>query len=450
MNYKKSYKLILIILSITYIGCIKTMYTDNSIIDSEHITITALKEWISLQKNNATSISSQNNIDTLIKNANWEKTVQMSASNGNIIIYVPLNNSPVGLEFFLDHKTMKIDSGNIIRVVSQETSLSGEKILGSMAYYENIILKSNQSINFNGTITIFSILNKFKYDYTFWDGKLKSYGLITPKTESTKSNIRSNSLKLNLDCQEWGHYTFWTNGDVTLDYTYSVCGDDACKDVALNISDGDIQIRSNCTGNRNETEGPPKVNIWNNINDPCLKKLLDNVMSTVTKITTLLQKNNFGLNGMYALSYSNKNLYKSDLNAITKDIVVATDGIKYATIILNDEVLPFASQEFAAKTIMHEALHGMLTINGMKPSNSIQHNEIANLYVSDLTSSLMTLFGINENDATALAWSGLNDLKLTNVYFSIPLSKRLEYETIANQYWKGGTKGTRPKQGSCN
>lgn len=99
---------------------------------------------------------------------------------------------------------------------------------------------------------------------------------------------------------------------------------------------------------------------------------------------------------------------------------------------------------------MHEALHGMLTINGMKPSNSIQHNEIANLYVSDLTSSLMTLFGINENDATALAWSGLNDLKLTNVYFSIPLSKRLEYETIANQYWKGGTKGTRPKQGSCN
>lgn len=38
----------------------------------------------------------------------------------------------------------------------------------------------------------------------------------------------------------------------------------------------------------------------------------------------------------------------------------------------------------------------------------------------------------------------------TNVYFSIPLSKRREYETIADQYWKGGTKGTRPKQGSCN
>ncbi len=258
MNYVKFFKLflILLLLSITYIGCIKTLYSDSSIIHTDNKTLSDLHKWVALQKENATTISIQNNIDTILNNADWGKSIQMNSSNDNIIIYVPLANSPVGLEFFLDHKTMKIDSGNIVKVNSQDNNSIGSKFLGVMAYYESIILNNKQASNFNGTITSFSIINKFLYDYTFIDGKMVSHGIISPKIEISKSNTKTNNIKLGMACQEWAHYTFWTNGDVIMDYTYLVCDSDPCKDVAVNITNGETNIRSNCSGSGIEFLAP--------------------------------------------------------------------------------------------------------------------------------------------------------------------------------------------------
>lgn len=250
MINQKNYKihLIILILSIIYVGCIKNVITDDFTLRSNNKSITAMQNWLSVQKDNATTISNQNNIDSLIKNAEWGKSIQMISSNENIVIYVPLINSPIGLEFFLNHKTMNIDSGNIVKIISKENISNSSKIIGIMAYYENIVLNSNQLSKFNGTITSFSIINKFLYDYTFEDGKIISHGIIAPKIETSNNNIKTNSIKFDLNCQEWAHYTYWTNGDITMDYTYLVCGSDPCKDVAVNISNGETQIRSNCSG----------------------------------------------------------------------------------------------------------------------------------------------------------------------------------------------------------
>ena len=395
----------------------------------------------------------QNSIDTLLNTASWQQAVQMKATNGKTIIYVPISNAKVGLEFFYDSKLMSVDSGNLIRVVCKETSMHGTQIIGVQAYYESIVLHHDVPAGFNGTITAFSIRNRYLYDYTFWDGSIRSHGIAAPKNDQTILKAKTDGVKTNNDCELWGHFTIWGNGEITLDYTYLVCSGD-CQSTAIGIKSGQLYIRSNCGGGGGSgDQALPSVQYWNNVTDPCLKKLVDRVLSSVTLVTTTLNNNYFGNNAYYAMSYHDAALGSSGTTVTNgqtnPSIYTAPDGIRYIDITLNSDVLTNTSQEFAAITIMHEALHAMLLADGAAATNFAQHNEIANKYVSDLANSLFALFGMTQLDAYALAWSGL-DVQSTSAWAALDPTTQATYQGIALNYWMNGSLGTRPAPGSCN
>jgi hypothetical protein len=459
INLKKS--LVLLLFSFTiiflFLGCKKDIHATSFIEGVNQNTISTIKDWMTIQKNGK-SIGEQNSIDSLLLNANWDMAKQAIASNGKTIVYVPIIHSPIGIEYFYDNQHSKIDSGNIVRVVSLATSANSTQVKGVQAYYEKVVLQKDIPFEFNGSITAFSIYNKFLYDYTIWDNKIKSHSYISPNKNTGRSNIKSNSIKSNMECEPWGHFTVWSDGSVTLNYTYMVCNDE-CQSASIGIKNGTEYIRSNCGGGgagapSDTSVLPMQVRVWNNINDPCLNKVLNKVFSTVTSITSILAKDYFGSNGYYAISFKDSaflNTDDSSTNGSAKRYVyTAQDGIRYINISLNTQTLPFTSEEFVAKTIMHEALHALLTVETFPNLTNTQHNEMANRYINDLTQSLMGLFDIGLVDATALSWSGLDYPRTVTAWDNLPEDTKNNYRLIATDYWKYGTAGHRLFPGGCN
>ncbi|MEN9696585.1 MAG: hypothetical protein RLZ56_6 [Bacteroidota bacterium] len=411
---------------------------------------------MTIQKNGK-SIGEQNSIDSLLLNANWDMAKQAIASNGKTIVYVPIIHSPIGIEYFYDNQHSKIDSGNIVRVVSLATSANSTQVKGVQAYYEKVVLQKDIPFEFNGSITAFSIYNKFLYDYTIWDNKIKSHSYISPNKNIGKSNIKSNSIKSNMECEPWGHFTVWSDGSVTLDYTYMVCNDE-CQSASIGIKNGTEYIRSNCGGggagaSSDTSVLPMQVRVWNNVNDLCLNKVLNKVFSTVTSITSILAKNQFGDYGYFAINVHDSSLPMVNnkiRNGYTDpEITTGADGIRYINIYLNTQTLGYSSEEFVAKTIMHESLHALLITEGFSLKSVDQHNEIANVYIDDLSKSLKNLFSLSDDVAAALSWSGLDYIGLVDAWDNLPSSMRDIYSAIADDYWKGGTAGNRIFPGKC-
>jgi hypothetical protein len=253
------------------------------------------------------------------------------------------------------------------------------------------------------------------------------------KSNNNNLLIENNSI----DCETWGHFTIWEDGSITLDYTYLLCSE--CQTTSISIASGTQYFKSNCGGGGAFSTPIPdttKLQYHNMLTDPCLKSLLNRIMGNVNSITGSLA-NQFFPNSKFAMNFSqfsagpnadgNYNTGRTDpfLHSTTYN------DIKYANISLNGYALANSSQEFAAKTMMHEALHALLLADGGVAANNIaQHNAIANYYVTSIADALMSNF------ESTTAWLGL------------PESLREEYKQIELSYFVGGNAGTRISQ--CN
>jgi hypothetical protein len=115
---------------------------------------------------------------------------------------------------------------------------------------------------------------------------------------------------------------------------------------------------------------------------------------------------------------------------------------------MNSGVQGSVSQEYAAKSILHESLHAFLQNNGMALNNYNHHNDMAINYASLMANSLMSLFpSLTPHHANALARHGL---QTSAAWSGIPENVRNDYINIAYAYRMGsvlGTWGTRPS--SC-
>ena len=166
------------------------------------------------------------------------------------------------------------------------------------------------------------------------------------------------------------------------------------------------------------TPPPPPPNyladITNNVTNPCLKAVvqnlkLANVAGELSKIISGLDKSTLvkinvrdsinSRDGRPANSFGFK--YFSATNVFS------------ATILLNRETLLENSMENVTSVIIHEFVHAYFNYINKVPrlEDEIEHEEMAQKYTKPMAEFLTNLFGISAKDATALAWSGLQDAK---------------------------------------
>lgn len=209
-----------------------------------------VEKWIKGVNEKAIS-SKENHLDSFYNYVDWNKSVKITISNSSkSIFYIPILNKQIGLSLFFDERKNSIDSGNIVLVNCKNNE---SPITGIKTYYESIVLKNNEKNNFSGSISSYTISKKHLHDYGFKNGKIEWQGIYAPRNVSNqiiRSFSNNNTRNLTTyDCEWWGHYTIWSDGVTTLDYTYLVCKlTGECQTTLIKTPNGYQVFKSNCGG----------------------------------------------------------------------------------------------------------------------------------------------------------------------------------------------------------
>lgn len=196
-------------------------------------------------------------------------------------------------------------------------------------------------------------------------------------------------------------------------------------------------------GNNDDNDGIAEIKeIIDAVTNACLKSTLNTVISSSlsNNITNILY-NTFGGTTDFNIKFADNSL-NDDMKDGNTSTTIFTNGRMDFTVTLNTDILPGASKEYTAITIYHEILHAYLRSGGMASGAGLQHNTMANSYVSGLISSLLSAFPtLDPLDAKALAWGGLQD---TPAYDSIRVNHPAEYDDlrVRNSQHRANTKGT--------
>lgn len=406
-------------------------------------TVATLKEWLIKQKE-ALSLKDKAIIDTLLINAKWEQGVQRLASNGKQLIFIPMTNFKVGLEFFYDKNSKVIDSGNIVKVTNYRFGDTTSPIVAIQTYYETSVLKRQASTQYTGTIITYSIVKNFLYDFSFSNGIVITRGFLAQsgKSEDAKARLASVRARLNgILCEPWGHFTVWfPSGDITLDYVYLRC---SCENTtSIDIRTGQ-QIRVNCVDDGGTPADPgPVVRLWNNLSNPCLKNLLNRVMSRVNSITNMLAIT-YAPGSRYAFNYGQSVSLPDTVMGQTTAPMQGSENMWWANIVLNANKLPGSSEEFTAGTILHEAIHAFILANTQVANELAHHSYMADRLVYEISTALKSMFpNMDPVHATALAWQGLTDNEIAG-WRALPQNTKNFFEQIIIQYSWWGWSGTR-------
>ncbi|MBW0161328.1 MAG: hypothetical protein HYI21_04800 [Sediminibacterium sp. Gen4] len=377
-----------------------------------------LQAWL---KNQAAILSaSKNNIDSIVSLATWEDGMINKVSLNKSVVYVPLKHSKVGMAFFYDHNQMSVDSGCIVRIISNNPKSATQPIKAIISYYQAAVLNINKETSFSGTYISYSIDNKFQHDYGLKNGKVIWRGFIskTSINESIKVNSNNVSIKKNnYECEWWGHYTRWSNGSITLDYVYQVCYD--CVTTSIGLTNGGLYIRYNCGGgggggDLSDMYNPLLQDIINNLQNNCLKGIVDNMLSNsfINDVNQLL-KNTFGLSRKLSIEFNEtRGLtgYNGETLAGETQFTINAFGSINVHVNLNLDVLTTASREYSTSFIFHEVMHGYLRANGILETNtgsSAHHRIIIDEYRAKIAASMRNMFPQSSSDFNKLAWNGM-------------------------------------------
>jgi hypothetical protein len=148
--------------------------------------------------------------------------------------------------------------------------------------------------------------------------------------------------------------------------------------------------------------------IVNNIKDPCLRKMVEQVIDN--DITFTAQNS---LSSIFKES-PRMNLFFEESKSLIDQNMANTIGRNTAggmdvTITLNQNVLPGATQEYIAAVIVHEAVHAYLNSKGFN-YNTDQHQMMLRDYLFVIAGYLTTTFQTPTQDAYALAFEGMENV----------------------------------------
>ncbi|MDP2422481.1 hypothetical protein [Sediminibacterium sp.] len=394
-----------------------------------------LKGWMNSKISNSVGYEKEF-IDSITRIIEWGEIKGIIVSSTKEILYLPLKNSTVGVTFFYDFKSNQIDSCNLVLVKHLNNSKHEYPILGVASYYRTYLLKYNNTIDFTGTVTFYSLTNKFQEDFGFKKGNIFKRGFIAPKLNLQNENkIKSNQQWDG--CAVWGHFTLWSDGTITLDYTYLVCSD--CQTASVNLRTGNHFLKSNCGGGGGGGGEIINYEIWNKISDSCLKVLVDRLVNSANRVSVplaqplirdILTENFFSIYNINNSPLKNKNLvFLIDVN-IDRPAKYITNpnfglylngNLIQDTILINPNRSINASQEYYASIVLHEIAHSILERSGLFSPDirSTQHELMAFNYVNQLSLSIRSFFpNISLTSANSLALQGLGERVYRNEGFS--------------------------------
>lgn len=160
-----------------------------------------------------------------------------------------------------------------------------------------------------------------------------------------------------------------------------------------------------------------------NVSDPCLSALISSMSG---KISDLVEHalNNENISKPMNFNYTGVSGLVNGTNGQLVSMYEDANGVLNFDIHLNENTLPNASQEYMLRTLLHEALHGVLLSNGVAWNNLTQHNSIANAYRELISDMLIEAFpNLSAEDAYALSWEGLGT---TTLWDSLSINEKTD------------------------
>ncbi|WP_343557480.1 hypothetical protein [Sphingobacterium sp.] len=349
--------------------------------------------------------------------------------------------------FAFEIKNEQVVLSNIVEIIGKGDDVS--------KHTNALISKSKDtSYDFDGSIIYYDINYKYSHSYVYAEGKIKenlNSSILTAAysdfKEKQSTYLKSNTKKTASATTCPGVLPFWTNiipaaafgeGCTVTIYTETTRDQNGCVTKITHSYTGH-SCPSVCTtcgsgsgsgsgsdgsgsgiGSSTTTGNPPYGGgggaiIVNNVKDPCVKKMVDSIISKDIEFKTRQslyiifgQTNDFNLyfyDNDPTLSYNTLGTCLASNLRYSQGQLSGMD----ATIQLNSPRLSTMSQEIIAVTTVHEGIHAYLSYKGfISQNNQAQHVEMLKSQVSLMANYLITKFNTPAKEAYALAFNGLD------------------------------------------
>lgn len=314
----------------------------------------------------------------------WKKAKEIVRENGDTIVFVPaenfkLNSKDLNLIRFFSFKKENntIIDGQINEIWGNADFVNGE---GDKFARKS---KSNSIADFKGVTFEYDLNYKHKNGAFYSNGEKQNaeakLAVVAVPQQGAESGRVASTLRTQNEggCSTYYLVTYWSDGTTTWSYLSSSCG---LPPTAPPGGPGTVT-----------TNTPTNYDIKNDLVKNCFK----------TTFNTML--NNQITNSINSIL---TNFNKSNQMNFTIGEYNQADGRLAKTIgtevYINLNTMGNASREFVAAVMYHEILHVYLG-----STNWESHEKMSRDYVGPLKNLLIAQFGMNENDATALAWTGL-------------------------------------------
>jgi len=255
---------------------------------------------------------------------------------------------------------------------------------------------NNRSVYFSGFVFYTTIDGIFLNGWEYEKGKV---------VKARKKLVRHSYLQIapleNEECQESTINTY--------------------RRFCVNYSDGSQEcgpwiltntvLTNNCSSNGSgglsgDTFETTVYQINNNIQDSCLKAMVDDAISGNIRLSIMgLLNQVFQLNVDLDLSFYEKSF--SDSTDGETSIVQHQPPYMHVRIKLDNVHLPNASKEYVLATILHESMHAVLASMGLFTHLRDDH-QLLGAFVREMQSNLVSYFPtLSSMDALDLAWGGM-------------------------------------------
>jgi hypothetical protein len=352
-----------------------------------------------------------------------------------------------------------------------------------------------RDVNFSGMVLYFTPKGKFVSAYAYKNGKLvtpasKAAVALAPQSFASVKKLEV-AAPDDGDCIDWYWDVYLNNQYVGSYYLYTTCdaytpptgggggSDPLCPASAMKALSSHIGVtpRVNVAypgdGDGGGDDGgggfpdpsptptpcpvapPPPPTIIDSLTDTCLIKTLNKVLLTQNINNTIgnLIDSTFNVSAKVNITYKQSttlaNTRMGNTPTPTQTTINANgDTVFNITVYLNENVLPGASQELAAITMLHEGLHGYFEYYGVAPGDALaQHSLMAVKYVNLLRASLKSAFpSIIDADANSLILFEMANIATSSpsAFSSLAAAYSITPTTIVNtgNAYLNHTKGT--------
>lgn len=307
----------------------------------------------------------------------------------------------------------------------------------------------NDGNKFTGKVVIEDWAGNFKKGYMY-DKEGKIFTLINQNGNADSPKVQSNGIKVNdVYCVStpWYAENFFEGESLGL---YIGGYDMSCFNTgSIYAQDEKVNYPNDDGGFTRETFPddyvPFTTIIVNNVNDPCLKKMVQYSIDKNIQINIKESVNSiFNINDDFDLVYEDNYSLPDSIDGETSVISYGFSPNRLASsrtmsikIGLNSKKLPNSSKEYITATILHEALHAYFRYTG----TILDHNNMADNYLNWFKVSVKNIYpNMSDSDAEFLGWRGLSE----TWRWQNTLDKNIQDNIIdINKRYKDGTNGTK-------